>query len=77
MSPDDTVVLIPLLHIHDLKIILEMLRHFFASSLRVVTSLSFADLGILACFSWFLLGAPESRILFSHVRAEFCELCVS
>lgn len=64
MSPDDTVVLIPLLCVHNLKIILEMLCHFFASSLRVVTSLCFADLGILACFSWFLLGAPESRILF-------------
>lgn len=63
MSPDDTIALAPLLCVHDLKIILEMLCCLFASSLSVITSLCFADLGILARFSWFLLGAPESWIL--------------
>lgn len=78
MSPDDTIALAPLLCVRDLKIILEMLCCLFASSLSVITSLCFAGLGILARFSWFLLGAPESWILIdhSHVRAEFYELYV-
>ena len=50
-SLDGTVVLIPLPSVHDLKVILEMLCHFFASSWKVITSLCFADLGILAYFS--------------------------
>lgn len=59
----DTVILIPLLCVHDLKINLETLCHFFDSSWRVLTSLCFADLETLACLSWFLLGIPESQIL--------------
>lgn len=69
MSLDETIV-IPWLCMHDLKIILEVLCHFFASSLKVVTSFCFVDLGTLTC-------SRELGFGHYHVRAEFYELYVS